>query len=168
MENLNDGLAELKLAVDNPRIYIANFFTELRIEVDIQCEEYIRKIQAKSLNLEQIASDYRTAIISEIKMHEEICYSNLYKNELSIYRLGRTVKEVEYRLSKMIEPDLLKKSIHERLRIIRRLLLGEKTFILLTEASDLISVFYKKSIQSFGVLIVIENQFINTETLFEK
>ena len=40
-EDIDSGLKELKLAYENPKLYIATYFSELRNTVDIELEKII-------------------------------------------------------------------------------------------------------------------------------
>ena len=165
----------LKSILDSPRLHIANHFTDLRHQIDLEFQTFIRN--SNDLEIER-HSDYMTVILNEVQMFEVECLKNslMISGHLLEMTKGR-VKQIEHELEKCsagsIEIDEhtyyeINELIYECLLEIEREIYMSKQMIFLTKDNDLIEFPCKSYYSSFGLLVIIENEYIGTRALLQQ
>lgn len=79
MSALNDVLDDFKLLTEVPQLYLANFFSDLRNQVDL---EYANKHAAD----ESDANNVWIELINKINLFETFCFKQLEKNDDELLR----------------------------------------------------------------------------------
>ena len=80
LKDLEADLNDLQLAYSNPRIYMANYFENLRNEIDIELEQYLRENNYSMATGE--IGQVHLSMINAIDRFEKTSFRHLFKNEL--------------------------------------------------------------------------------------
>ncbi len=152
MDELGTTRKELLSLVENPRIYIANHFDEIRSQIDIGCQTYLNRHDLQARDKER-AVQHQQGFINEVNLLQKKCLTNQEKNlldqSLGLNALSQSLK------------CLSEKDLYCRLYNTKKLLFLNKAVIFLS--SDNYREFFKISnpTKMFGVLFIVEDEFFD-------
>jgi len=185
-------LNQLKSAVDQPRIYLFEFFEDLRNQIDIAC-----KIAMDESNKETML-EQQALLIERVKEFESACFENLAVAKDNREDRGRELRstlgniEGELQRASISEAELerMERLISDQLLQIGEKLFQNKSMLFVGadykgghtvgdyESSITYERYVNKGLESlaglvkqshlFGVLISFEDYFIKKEEAFEK
>lgn len=163
-KQLQTELELLKSALYQPRLYVNNFLDELINEINIQSQMALinETTDKKELHNQQ---EQMTKCITEFK---ETCLSYLSDDHLPKEHLQTTIENIEIDLnsdnSNLIIKEI-RKNISDSLLSIQKIIFNNKSihYINNTYCCDLKE--YDKKHLLLGILLIIEDEFINKETL---
>ena len=119
IEQLQTDLESLKLALNQPRLYVNNSLNELINEIDIQSQMALENEEANKIEI----LNHQEQMINRIRDFKEICFSNLLDNPLPKENLQANIDMIENDLkcvdknakleeiSKIISDNLDRKSV---------------------------------------------------------
>lgn len=185
VKDLKSDLEELKCAFTSPRLYISNHFYELRNRVDVESEKFLHKQHQNNKkttlydkeSVQADVRDHQCSIINVITEFERECLASLSAFDYQLspdlrQQITPALEEIELSwLSSetMTEEQLqaLDGLIYGTLSRIQRSIFRDKCMMFLGSENAFISPYYftAKNIQSFGILIVIVDQFIGSRAL---
>lgn len=175
VEQLKTYLNNLKSVIKSPRLYLSDFFTDLRNTIDIQCESSIQKLTddeaSKSL-------EWQSLLISEVDAFEKECLSKLNNNGVLTNSLIKQVKhvmtaiEVNSKTGALVDSPklneikcLLEETTSDILKVLFRnqgIVFLSKEFLSSFIFEDLNESGFEDSIESFGLLVLIEDEYISS------
>ena len=177
---------QLKVAFNSPRLYLAEYFDNLRADVDIEYEICCQKSKSTSVKEYNQRLEEYESIIKEIKTYEEECMTNftsISKSESEEWKkFDATIKELECGLKSLQRNDILKFNVIQNifdktLLSVQRILFKNKSMIFLTshdikiifELINVSNLKYSKltlSKESLNfLLVIIKNTFVNSTFL---
>lgn len=169
-ENLRKDFDALKLTVNCPKLYVSEYFTDLRNQIDIQFEICIADtVMCTEQSLQQAQQD-RSVLIEYIEKIEKRCLENVDQEYCIFEKFNSTLEDIEtlfndgkFSAKEISEGDNL---IYKTLVEFQKTALLNKQIIFVSKTSglvgdfDLIEYNELRQIQSFGILILIEDEFI--------
>lgn len=158
IEQLETSLKDLKCAIDNPSLYLANYFSDLRNRIDIDCIDHISQYTDGS----ETSFQFQECMISEVKEFEQRCLSNL-NGTRSFDEL--VIKQVTEALSEASRDNVNIKEVSELVfdalsAVQRHFFLNRGILYLANEAAEL----RDKNVhpfQTFGAILIINDEFIS-------
>ena len=168
IDQLRSDLNDLKQSLKSPSIYIANYFSNLINEIDIECESFIQKQEIKkteqtSRRLALKATENQDLIIKEVKAFEKLCIAELNLNGLDtklLHDVTKSIQIIESQIdqneSKLQELDGI---AYDLLVRIQRVLFLNKG-ILFVSRENRINKDASLINKSFGALVIVEDDFI--------
>lgn len=174
----------LKVAFNSPKLYLVDFFDNLRAEVDIEYElssQKKTKSENAPTNSKQLLEEYES-IINKITSYERECLANCTTQSEERNRVAETINEIECALKSLQKNDVHKFSViqkvfEETMLRFKRILFMNRSMIFLTrcdlkEIFELISGsnlrYSKLSLNkaSFNfLLVIIKNTFMSHDFL---
>lgn len=150
-------LDELKHAYQSPRLYISEYFSNLRNTIDIACIENARN--GDPGNHKQLL------MINEVNAFEERCLTRFTNDLIDKEPLLDTVRQVESVLANTKCPSqhevcMLDQLIYERLTSLQKSLFHNQTVLFLSSGSCLYKIHELEIVSQCGKLIVVEDEFI--------
>ena len=140
-------LADLKLLIESPRLYLANYFTQLITEIDLKCTEYTLK--NGSLIVDEAYESHERMVEGVLKYQSE-CLENLSLNNTVIRDVLNTIKLVGDN-DKMVNDEISRAHI-------KLFFKGTMIFIGPDWIKDAENC-------SFGKLFLLEDQFIEPKDI---
>lgn len=168
LEQLLAGLSELKAAVQNPHLYIYQHFSDLKNQIDVECQQFL----CSQADLQSTASaqciDYQDQMIDEVESHEKACLENCQFLDLNEESVKRTIESTEAELKSLLaledkrvgEINLL---VEETVYYVKRELFLNRSLLFVPRSMNL-----ALDVENFGVLLVIADEFIAEKTLFNR
>lgn len=168
LEQLLAGLSELKAAMQNPRLYIYQHFSDLKNQIDVECQQFL----CSQVDLQSTAStqciDYQDQMIDEVESHERACLKNCQFADLNKESVTRMIESTEAELKGLLaledkrlgEINLL---VGETVYHVKRELFLNRSLLFVPRSVNL-----ALDVENFGVLLVIEDEFISKKTLFNR
>lgn len=156
MSRLEAVLRELKLAVDSPRIYLANFFRELQNQIDLECEALLNRANVSDKDRER-AIQQQIQMINEVDLFQHKCLANLTKISLLDLEPVKHVtneKEIHCALYKRQKLLFMNQGV---------IFFNNKNFDHFLQSNlhfCLLSFKYENPSQLFGLLFFIEDEFL--------
>ncbi len=98
IDHLNLNISQLKLAISNPCLYLANYFSELVNKIDTECQKFLNDQTAHLF----VLTDHE-AMIDEIKRHESECFTFVSSEGVPENLLNELNKEIECVKKKLSE-----------------------------------------------------------------
>jgi hypothetical protein len=153
MSHVRINLEELKSIVTSPRLYLANHFSNLKNQVDLECQIFLQEqtntVEGKQAA--QFALESQKIIISHIVSFESECIRN--------HDDSTDIKEVDF--------AKLNAATFDALLTAQSTIFLNKTFKFVGRNSE----FFKEdaftslnfAIKSFGMLIVVEDEFVSDQ-----
>lgn len=172
INSINTSLTELKLLHTCPRVYLATNFEDFKNRIDISCQEFLvlnttdEDKSLKALNCLSLMSD-------KVKEFEDECMAQLNDdlNSKKFSKLTRTIESIERNLNKKILDDESLDELNilasETLSLCQKELFLNRRIVFLNEKSSVIQNLELK-LELFGMLIVIEDEFITDEALLKE
>ena len=74
-------LNDLKLAVDSPKRYLANYFDEMKNQIDLECQVYLGQDELADEYKERAINE-QLEMIQEVDSFEQKCLANVGHLEL--------------------------------------------------------------------------------------
>ena len=176
---IRSGLGQLHLIFERPRIYLHNYFANLKHEVDITCQLYInsQSIEQKKFNSQserfklyanniKLALDHQILLIEKIANFEQECYDGLSsddKLELTV-QIPKILQSVEYKINDPLwaEENACKidELLYRMLSRLHKLIFLNSTIFFLTKEE-----LSRLKIASFGMLVLICGEFFDTRVI---
>jgi hypothetical protein len=171
---LHKNLDELKQALNSPRIYLAEFFSDLCQRIDIQCELYL---QAHSENQEKSTEALKSQaqMIEQVKLLEEECLSHVADSQMDASLARKSAKlmlkiESELKCPLIVEEKIRNKFValthelvHEKLVQIQKYLFKNKSVWFFPKEYSHRHKIFKFS--SFGFLTIVLDEFLSQKRL---
>jgi len=153
-EMLND-ISQLREIIEEPRIFLNNYFSELRNKVDTEIATKKFNEQNDNEKMNQL-NELRQEMILKINSFEKNCIEN-QSNDME--PIANTLKSIEFDLSQELHFNEIKKKIkHEELNVFRSLFQNKTIIFLLAD-------YYKHKELINGKLIIINDEYIDHKEL---
>lgn len=165
MDRLRSSLSELKSAVNNPRLFIADYLYAIRNEIDIECEIYLSKagwrLEEREKALQQLEG-----MIKEVDLFEKQCLTNVESLQFgppNLKQLEHNLDSLDLKDGKaisMVERDLDCALIQKHKSLFMKqglVFLNKSKCKRLEENSGIL----------FGALIIVEDEYL-TSNAFQK
>lgn len=170
VELLKADLNNLKSVIKSPRLYLCDYFSELRNTIDIQCESSEQNEATQSFETQSL-------LINEVDAAEKECLSKLNNNFLTNGILKQvkhvmTAIEVNSKTNALVDsPKLneIKCLLEETTSDILKVLFRNRGIVFLSK--EFLASFIpglEGLIESFGLLVLIEDEFISSRQLAQK
>ena len=168
LEQLLESLNELKSALQSPRVYIYQYFTKLKNEIDLECQLHLCNQKNLQTSGSVQAIDYQSQMIDQVEAFEIMCIKNCQFLELNKENVTRSIESTEAELKSLLaledkrikEINLL---VEENFYTTQKQLFLNRSLIFIPRSLNLLV-----DIQSFGVLLVIEDEFVYKNTLLNR
>ena len=150
MDELKESLEKLKLLFKTPRLFLANYFTDLKTEID---EYFVQKL-IDSKNKDDINIQW-VEIIKRIELFENDCYKSMPTNNFNkefTNEINQTISQIESKIENLNEPyscEKLENSIEKLEYKIKKKLFRNCTFI------------FFKNYEQKNFLLIISNEYFN-------
>lgn len=168
-ETINDSFKELKLAYENPKLYIATYFSELRNKIDIDYETYL--LNDNDDEPSTLANEFLTSMIDNVNSFEKDCLSKLTSSPLNTEgsieeSFSKLKDELKYLDScedeKLAEIDDLLNTLMLK---VQKILFGNQQLVFVSKNTQFFKEYLETSdcevdMVSFGFLVRIEDEFI--------
>lgn len=168
-ETINEAFRQLNLAFENPKLYIATYFSELRNTIDIEYETYLSHQNDDEPST--VANEFLTSMIDNVTNFERDCLLKLSSSSLnaeasieeSISKLRDELKYVDsYEAEKLIELEDL---ISVLMLQVQKILFGNQQLVFVSKNTQFFKEYLETSdcevdMLSFGFLVKIEDEFI--------
>jgi len=163
-------LEQLKSAVNQPRLYIYQFFEDMRNDIDIQSCKTLNET-----NKERIY-EHQTKLIIQVQEFESLCLEQVNVDNVNEFQV--TIKQTESYLNGLVvfeaELDRLKRLLSNELIKVEKILFQNKSMFFVkagdnsaTDNLEILSIIIKKN-NLFGLLITVEDCFIRRKIFNEK
>lgn len=184
---MNDKLAkfqkelkQLKLVLDSPRLFLADYFSNLMHEVDLTCQVYMNSQSDEKVKFEngsdkynkhaenaQKALDHQTLLIDKIKDFEKECYNALQQDKLDTdltLQVQKILQSIEAKLDDLewteTNADRIDELLYKTLsKIHKSVFLNSTMFFLSKEELS------RLKINSFGMLVLIRGEFFGKRVI---
>lgn len=169
MSRLEIIMSELKAATSSPRVYLVNYFDDIRSQIDIDCQTYLNNEFEK---MEQ-AIRHQDQMINQVDLFQKECLANLGTIPFDLKRLN----DLEDRFNSVDIGDKesvlkIEKDIYCALFEIKKLLFLKKgiIFVNLEKCEKFIEPTCKQIDPQilFGLLFLIEDEFILYSDKFQQ
>lgn len=157
MESLEKQLDELKQVLNNPKLYLVDYFSELQNKIDLECQIYLNKGNVKD---SENAIKRQQEMISQVDQFREECLSNLQTIACDLTDLEMFEQRLEtLDFEETVATLQLEKAIYCALYGRKKLLFRNKGIIFLSKSSH---NFYQKYLGEVvvGSLFIIEDEFL--------
>lgn len=155
MESHDTQLDALNMALENPRLYIFNYISELKSQIDLECQKFLNSQEDLANEQSITALEVQSTLIEDINQYESECYKNLATIQLD--------SMIRSQAKKAIDKAECHQQAKEALRLIQEQLFLNRTFVFIAKDSPLIADTVEFKIKSFGVLVIVEDKFIAYE-----
>ncbi len=163
-------LEQLKSAVNQPRLYIYQFFEDMRNDIDIQSCTTLNET-----NKERIY-EHQTKLITQVQEFESLCLEQVYVDNVSNFQVA--IEQTESYLKGPVvseaEIDRVKRLLSSELINVEKILFHNKCMFFVkagdnsaTDNLEILSIIIKKN-NLFGLLITVEDCFIRRKIFNEK
>jgi len=163
-------LKKFKLAVNQPRLFVYQFFEDMKNDIDIQsC------ITLNASNKERIY-EHQTKLIATVQEFESLCLEQVNVDSVSYFQVS--IEQTESILNKPIvsnaELDRVKGLLSNEFRTIEKALFQDKCMFFVkagdnSATNNLVMLSNKiKQNNLFGLLIIVEDCFIQREAFNKK
>lgn len=170
VELLKADLNILKSVIKSPRQYLSDYFSELRNSIDIQCESSIQNESTQPFETQNL-------LINEVNAAEKECLSKLNNNFLTNGILKQvkhvmTAIEVNSKTTALVDSpkfDEIKCLLEETTSDILKVIFRNRGIVFLSK--EFLASFipgFEDLIESFGLLVLIEDEFISSRLLTQK
>ena len=176
-EDIDSGLKELKLAYENPKLYIATYFSELRNTVDIELEKFI--LNQEDAEQLELANEFQESMINNINNFEKECMSKLSSGSLSTEdsiedRIEKLTEDVKYLDSYEDEKlNAVYDLIYYLMVEVQKILFSNQQLVFVSKNTQFFKEYLETSdcevsMVSFGFLVKIEDEFIGKRGFFKQ
>lgn len=159
---LKSSLNDLKLAHQNPRVYLSNYFTEFRNKIDRECQVFLKMETNLESKRSSQAFECQDSIINQVNVFEKACLNNIPKNLLNSdlsAKLEATISSVE---SKLENVDTLKEDgLYEIFELILNASILVQAELFTNRGIIFVNTSTNRKIASFGFLLVIDNTYVS-------
>ncbi len=162
--------AELKSILLNPKMFLANYFYNLRNSVDIAHETFIITQKQVRRESESSTTDGYSAIIERINCFEKECLEKpVIEEDTDFKKISNVLSQAELKINDTLwlevyatkdELEKLSDMIYECLLNSKKLLFGTSTMIFWTKHEV-----NKGLINSFGKLLLISDEYIGARAV---
>jgi hypothetical protein len=132
-ESLNNQLNTLIKMCENPKIYLLEYFANIKNEVDVI---FVTKSERAQTELDRIKIQSKHVhLIEQIKHYEKECYHSLLKDEILFNEID-SKKTIEFLRSKLVDNEqfnLMENLINTEIDMFKKKLLLNKSIILLNQ-----------------------------------
>ncbi len=126
---------ELKLIISSPRLYLVNFFDDLKNQIDIEAQIYMDKHKLEA-ELKEEATQQQVAMINEVDLFQKKCLDCLAAKPIDQLSLDQV---------KSLEGDLYAR---------KKMLFMNKGLIFL----NISDILYRHA--PYNMLVVVEDEFV--------
>ncbi len=178
LEKLNKDLDELKTLFQLPRLYMSNFFSDLKRDIDLASVKHAAAANLNNNNndnLEQtnLLKKAWTDIIQRVDTFESECFNLLRTNKFSseiTNELNETIKLIEDKLNNLVyREDVIDLSeiIYENIYKLEKIIFQNKTITFIDKLQcKLYELFNEMDAKiAFGKLLVVENYYFGKRGL---
>ncbi len=176
MNNLIEKKLEiLKLAINQPKLYLKLYFDDLKNQIDIQCESTLAI--AKCLNISENelykVIENQLIFIQEIESFQSFCLSNIQGAYIFNFMfIEKNIESIESKIQKteiknLFQQKVILKIIETNLSYIENKLFCNKTFIYLNNSKlNNLNNFYirtntVKNDLSIGIIVCVQDEYLN-------
>jgi hypothetical protein len=161
---INEKFEHLKFLFECPRLFLSNFFNDLKAEIDSSFA-----LKEQSINDKEILTENWTNIIKRVEEFELECFRAKKKNEFQ--------KEFQQEMSELISliaSDLIRKKadnvlddlISQNILKIEKELFLNKTIVYLDESKTERNIFDEIDLETTaGKLLIINDQYLSSNEL---
>jgi len=154
---------ELNLIINSPRLYLINFFDDLRNQIDTEAEIYMAK-HKYGVELKEEALQQQVAMINEVDLFQERCLDSLAAKpieQLSLHQVQNLERDL-YARKKMLfmNKGLIFLNMSD---LLVRLVQKDQPFHFEIENDD----FLRVANFPFGMLVIVEDEFLQYSGKFE-
>lgn len=154
MDELKESLEKLKLLFKTPRLFLANYFIDLKTEID---EYFVQKL-IDSKDKEDMKIQW-VEIIKRIELFENDCYKSMPTNKFNqefTNEINQTISQIESKIENLNEPyscEKLENSIEKLEYKIKKKLFRNCTFI------------FFKNYEQKNFLLIIRNEYFSKKNM---
>jgi len=163
-------LEKFKLAVNQPRLFVNQFFEDIRNEIDIQSSKTLN-----DSNKERIY-EHQAKLIAKVQEFENLCLEQVNVDSVNDFQVS--IEQTESILNGPVvsnaELDRVKGLLSNELLKIEKVLFQDKCMFFVkasdysnTDSSEMLSNIIKQN-DLFGLLIIVEDCFIQSEAFNKK
>lgn len=157
MNKFETVLDELKAIVQNPRVYLVNYFDEIRNQIDVECQTFLNRPNL-SIGVQDLAIQQQEELISQVDLFQTKCLTNLH----TISYDQAELEDLENRFN--IKDEEIDNDIYCALYNRKKLLFKNKglMFFNLRDAKEFIESSYNELDSGilFGLLFLIDDEFL--------
>lgn len=161
IEQLQTDLESLKLALNQPRLYVNNSLNELINEIDIQSQMALENEEANKIEI----LNHQEQMINRIRDFKEICFSNLLDNPLPKENLQANIDMIENDLKcvdKNAKLEEISKIISDNLLNILKVIFQNKSIFFIKNIDCTDYLLEREEKQSLiGIVLILEDSFID-------
>lgn len=173
LTHLQSNLNELKLALNSPRIFLANFFNELCSQIDVECELFLQE-NSKNEQKSSQAIDLQNQQIDQVKAFEKSCLSNIADTQLD-ESLSKRIAQIISKIESEIDLESAKDQpnsqfiavndelVQSHLVEIQKYLFNNRSIWFFSRRFSQKHYIHKYS--SFGYLTIIMDEFLSQKSL---
>lgn len=165
MNELETMLSELESAVNSPKLYIVNYFDDVRNQIDIRCQTYLNKDDLTA-EVREKAMEQQGQMISEVDLLQKQCLSNFetisleeLEQRLDILKVERSDASV-----RLVEKDLYFALFRRQKLMFRN---QRVVFFAIEQYKKFLSkIGFNHTVPGilFGVLVIVEDEFLSDIT----
>jgi hypothetical protein len=147
---------DLKLAAKSPKVYLTNFFSELKNQIDLECEAYLSRSDLQ-VDQQDRAIFQQLQLIHEVNYFEKKCLANVEQIQLPTNEQTDALKTEKELYCVFYQ---LQKQLFRNQGIV---FMNSETFDRFLQCNlpfNLHRVEYKNPQQFFGQLFIIEDEFL--------
>ena len=90
---LKASLNQLKSTFISPKLYLSDYFSDLKGQIIVECENFIKEQNDINNEASVKAIDFKSQMISEIKVFEQECQINLQSHSLLDENFRKTISD---------------------------------------------------------------------------
>ena len=155
MNELKEKLNKLRLLDKRPRLFIVEYFDNIRNKIDIECETFLTR-HAGSDEERDKAIQQQTEMIKEVDLFEKKCFSNLGSVQFSSIDFDKMQARIES--LDMNNKDAVLKAENELESILFQ---REKTLLMEQEIGFLNNKIIKeKTLTLFGAIFIVMDEYV--------
>jgi hypothetical protein len=146
-----ENITQIKLIIQNPRIYLSNYFDDLKNLIDLEYFETILRDRIDKNSQVDLCKRHQE-ITEKLNQVQIECFQNFPLSQINVEIFNQIKTFLNNIESQNI--DNLNQSIYENLMKLQKILFSNKSLIFLKK-KDI------PDLKSFGLLICVEDQFMN-------
>lgn len=161
-KGLINSLNDLKLANQNPKVYLCNYFTEFRNKIDLECQVFFKKEANLESKRSSQALERQDSIINRVNVFEKACLNNIPENQLNSDLSAKLVATISSVDSKLENVDTLKEDgLYEIFELILNASILVQTELFKNRGIIFVNTITNRKIASCGFLLVIDNTYVS-------
>ncbi len=159
MKTIRTNLEQLVSIVKNPRLYLAHHFSDLKNQVDIDCQIFLQEqtSSVEGIQATQFALENQRNIINQIDQFENECFNCLDDSN--------NFKGAD--LNGLTDFNQINEAVFDALLKIQTKLFLKKTYKFFGRNSEFFKndafTSFNFKVNSFGMLIIVEDQYVSDQ-----